>query len=145
MRCAPRWSTSTIPRRSHPLRRRVLQLPTRKRAERARWEQQYATEQVIELRDRVALVFEFVLMGQRSELVALELHDLTETPDGLEVLIPRVQDRPGRPRCRRRHSRAASTATPTPCGWCALRASPPPAQSCSATGEELSRLQSESG
>jgi len=42
---------------------------------------------VIELCDRVALVFEFALMGQRSELVALELHDLTETPDGLEVLI----------------------------------------------------------
>ncbi len=39
------------------------------------------------LRDRVALVLGVALMGRRSELVALELDDLTETPDGLEVLI----------------------------------------------------------
>ena len=39
------------------------------------------------LRDRVALVLGLALMGRRSELVALELDDLTETPDGLEVLI----------------------------------------------------------
>jgi len=41
----------------------------------------------IGLRDRVALVLGLALMGRRSELVALELADLTETPDGLEVLI----------------------------------------------------------
>ena len=39
------------------------------------------------LRDRVALVLGLALMGRRSELVALELDDVTETPDGLEVLI----------------------------------------------------------
>ena len=42
---------------------------------------------VIGLRDRVALVLGLALMGRRSELVALELADVTETPDGLEVLI----------------------------------------------------------
>jgi site-specific recombinase XerD len=39
------------------------------------------------LRDRVALVLGLALMGRRSELVALDLDDVTETPDGLEVLI----------------------------------------------------------
>ena len=42
---------------------------------------------VIGLRDRVALVLGLALMGRRSELVALERDDVTETPDGLEVLI----------------------------------------------------------
>jgi len=42
---------------------------------------------VIGSRDRVALVLGLALMGRRSELVALELNDVTETPDGLEVLI----------------------------------------------------------
>jgi len=39
------------------------------------------------LRDRVALVLGLALMGRRSELVVLELDDVTETDDGLEVLI----------------------------------------------------------
>ena len=39
------------------------------------------------LRDRVALVLGLALMGRRSELVALDVDDVTETPDGLEVLI----------------------------------------------------------
>lgn len=39
------------------------------------------------LRDRVVLVLGFAVFGRRSELVALELGDLTETEDGLEVLI----------------------------------------------------------
>jgi len=39
------------------------------------------------LRDRVALVLGLALMGRRSELVALELSDVTETDDGLLVLI----------------------------------------------------------
>jgi hypothetical protein len=42
---------------------------------------------VIGSRDRVALVLGLALMGRRSQLVALELADLTETPDGLKVLI----------------------------------------------------------
>ncbi|MFN2494878.1 MAG: site-specific integrase, partial [Pseudonocardiaceae bacterium] len=41
----------------------------------------------IGLRDRVALVLGLALMGRRSELVALDLSDVTETADGLEVLI----------------------------------------------------------
>jgi len=41
----------------------------------------------IGLRDRVAVVLGLALMGRRSELVALELADVTETADGLEVLI----------------------------------------------------------
>lgn len=39
------------------------------------------------LRDRLVLVLGLALMGRRSELVALDLDDLTETPDGIEVLI----------------------------------------------------------
>ncbi|WP_337826237.1 site-specific integrase [Pseudonocardia sp. UM4_GMWB1] len=39
------------------------------------------------LRDRVALVLGLALMGRRSELVALGLDDVTETDDGLLVLI----------------------------------------------------------
>jgi len=39
------------------------------------------------LRDRVVLVLGLAMMGRRSELVALDLADLTETPDGLEILI----------------------------------------------------------
>lgn len=39
------------------------------------------------LRDRVVLVLGLALMGRRSELVALHLDDVTETADGLEVLI----------------------------------------------------------
>ncbi|SFO35013.1 Site-specific recombinase XerD [Pseudonocardia ammonioxydans] len=39
------------------------------------------------LRDRVALVLGLALMGRRSELVALDLDDVTETDDGLLVLI----------------------------------------------------------
>jgi len=35
----------------------------------------------------MALVLGLALLGRRSELVALELDDVTETPDGLEVLI----------------------------------------------------------
>ena len=38
-------------------------------------------------RDRVALVLGVALMGRRSELVALDLTDITETADGLEILI----------------------------------------------------------
>jgi len=41
----------------------------------------------IGLRDRVALVLGLALMGRRSELAALEISDVIETPDGLEVLI----------------------------------------------------------
>lgn len=44
-------------------------------------------ETSIGLRDRVVLVLGLAMMGRRSELAALELCDLTETPDGLEVLI----------------------------------------------------------
>jgi site-specific recombinase XerD len=39
------------------------------------------------LRDRVALVMGLALMGRRSELVALDLDDVTETDEGLLVLI----------------------------------------------------------
>lgn len=39
------------------------------------------------LRDRVVLVLGFALMARRSELVALDLDDVTETDDGLTVLI----------------------------------------------------------
>jgi integrase len=39
------------------------------------------------LRDRVVLVLGLAMMGRRSELAALEISDVTETPDGLELLI----------------------------------------------------------
>lgn len=39
------------------------------------------------LRDRLVLVLGLALMGRRSELVALNLDDVTETAEGLEVLI----------------------------------------------------------
>lgn len=39
------------------------------------------------LRDRVVLVLGLALMGRRSELAALEISDVTETPDGIELLI----------------------------------------------------------
>jgi integrase len=39
------------------------------------------------LRDRALLVLGFALMGRRSELAALDISDVTETADGLEVLI----------------------------------------------------------
>lgn len=39
------------------------------------------------LRDHVLLVLGVAMMGRRSEMVALELDDLTETNDGLVVLI----------------------------------------------------------
>lgn len=39
------------------------------------------------LRDRVVLLLGFALYGRRSELVSLDLADLTETDDGLVVLI----------------------------------------------------------
>lgn len=39
------------------------------------------------LRDRVVLVLGLALMGRRSELVALDLDDVRETPEGLEILI----------------------------------------------------------
>lgn len=42
---------------------------------------------VIGLRDRVVLVLGLAMMGRRSELAALTIGDVTETPDGLEVLI----------------------------------------------------------
>lgn len=42
---------------------------------------------VLGLRDRALLVLGFALMGRRSELAALDITDVTETPDGLEVLI----------------------------------------------------------
>jgi len=89
----------------------------------------------IGLRDRVALVLGVALMGRRSELVALDLADLTETPDGLEVLIRASktdQDAHGAiiaiP-----HGQHADT---TRCDWCArgVSASPstatPPAGCC---------------
>lgn len=38
-------------------------------------------------RDRLLLVLGFALMGRRSELAALHISDVTETDDGLEVLI----------------------------------------------------------
>lgn len=41
------------------------------------------------LRDHVLLVLGVALMGRRSEMAALELDDLTETNDGLVVLIRR--------------------------------------------------------
>jgi len=98
---------------------------------------------VIELCDRVARVFEFALMGQRSELVALELHDLAETPDGLEVLIHAsktdqdvhgaVVAIPARP-ARRHRLRAAGAR-------CVRRRHRP---SLAPLPAELSRLQSES-
>lgn len=42
---------------------------------------------VIGLRDRVVLVLGLALLGRRSELVALDLNDLSDTPDGIEVLL----------------------------------------------------------
>ncbi len=39
------------------------------------------------LRDRVLLVVGFALMGRRSEIAALALHDVAETPDGLLITI----------------------------------------------------------
>jgi site-specific recombinase XerD len=39
------------------------------------------------LRDRVLLILGFALMGRRSELAALDLGDVSETPDGLLVHI----------------------------------------------------------
>lgn len=39
------------------------------------------------LRDRLALVFGLALMGRRSELCALDIRDVTETPEGLEITI----------------------------------------------------------
>jgi len=55
---------------------------------------------VIGLRDRIALVLGLALMGRRSELVALELDDLTETLDW-----HRAPERSTRTRhaCSRRH------------------------------------------
>ncbi len=44
-------------------------------------------ETTIGLRDRVVLVLVLAMMGRRSELAALGISDVTETPDGLEVLI----------------------------------------------------------
>lgn len=41
----------------------------------------------IGVRDRALLVLGLALMGRRSELVALDLDDVRETPDGLEILI----------------------------------------------------------
>lgn len=42
---------------------------------------------VVGQRDRVLLVIGWTLMGRRSELAALNLNDVTETLDGLEILI----------------------------------------------------------
>ncbi|MGH3794358.1 MAG: tyrosine-type recombinase/integrase [Pseudonocardiaceae bacterium] len=42
---------------------------------------------VIGSRDRVVLVLGLAMMGRRSELAALNIDDVTETPDGIEVLI----------------------------------------------------------
>lgn len=39
------------------------------------------------LRDRALLVLGFALMGRRSELAALRIADVTETGDGLEIVI----------------------------------------------------------
>lgn len=39
------------------------------------------------LRDRLLLVLGLALMGRRSELAALQLDDVTETPEGLEVRV----------------------------------------------------------
>lgn len=44
-------------------------------------------ETLLGKRDRALLVLGFALMGRRSELAALEVSDVVETPDGLEVLI----------------------------------------------------------
>jgi len=41
----------------------------------------------IGLRDRLVLVLGLALMGRRSELAALNVDDVTETPEGIEVLI----------------------------------------------------------
>lgn len=42
---------------------------------------------LIGLRDRVVLVLGLAMMGRRSELASLRLSDVTETDDGLEVLV----------------------------------------------------------
>lgn len=42
---------------------------------------------VIGARDRLLLVLGFAMMARRSELAALSLSDVTETDDGLEVLV----------------------------------------------------------
>jgi site-specific recombinase XerD len=51
---------------------------------------------LIGARDRALLALGFAGALRRSELVALQVEDLTEVPDGLRVLIPAQQNRPGR-------------------------------------------------
>jgi site-specific recombinase XerD len=50
------------------------------------------------LRDRALLLLGFSGAFRRAELVALQIEDLTVTPDGLRVLIRRSKDNraPGR-------------------------------------------------
>jgi len=48
---------------------------------------------LIGLRDRELLAFSFAGAFRRSELLALEVSDLTEVPDGLRVLNPAKQTR----------------------------------------------------
>ncbi len=42
---------------------------------------------LVGLRDRVLLVIGWAMMGRRSELAALRVGDIAETPDGIEILI----------------------------------------------------------
>ena len=46
-------------------------------------------DRLIDIRDRALLAFGLASTMRRSELVALQVEDLTETPDGLRVLIRR--------------------------------------------------------
>lgn len=46
-----------------------------------------APDTLLGLRDRALLVLGFALMGRRSELAALNISDVTETPDGLMIVI----------------------------------------------------------
>lgn len=87
------------------------------------------------LRDRVALVLGLALMGRRSELVALDLADVTETPDELEVLIRASKTDQDVHRVVVATSRRGSTPTPIPCGWCARGAPCSPS-----TGHTAGRL-----
>jgi integrase len=48
-----------------------------------------AGDRLIDARDRALLAFGMASAMRRSELVALDVADLTETPDGLHVLIRR--------------------------------------------------------
>ena len=46
-------------------------------------------DRMIDIRDRALLAFGLASAMRRSELVALQVEDLAETPDGLRVLIRR--------------------------------------------------------